>query len=392
MFKKPFNLIRVVMLLSNPYCPDDRVRNEALALKNNGYEVYILAWDREGTRPARSTDDGLNLIRIKVPAGYEQGFKQGSSFFRVWLRFVQELRYLKPLIVHCHDFDTYFAGLIYWFYDRDVKLVLDTHENYSLMIESSVSARLGRLVKLLEYAFTRFADLLIGPCSATVNYYASLGSKKVVVIGNWKDPKNYYFEKEFLEKRRKELNIGNRLVVTYIGALSSERYVLPLIEAIAERQNFFLILGGSGIQEGAIRAAIANNDNVYFPGYIHPNDVPLYTAISDIIYYGHQIDHPYGPFNAPNKLYEALAAGKAILASDIGGELSSVVKSVNCGLLLSELTSKFIGYAIDILASDTVRIPMQERALQAGLQVYNQEIAQQRLLDAYADLGLLAKA
>lgn len=35
------------MLLSNGFSPDPRVYKEAVTLVKNGYEVIILAWDRE---------------------------------------------------------------------------------------------------------------------------------------------------------------------------------------------------------------------------------------------------------------------------------------------------------------------------------------------------------
>ena len=127
-------------------------------------------------------------------------------------------------------------------------------------------------------------------------------------------------------------------------------------------------------------------NNVFFRGYINPDDVPIFTAVADVVYYGYSPSYAYAPFNAPNKLYEALAAGKAVLASDLGGELSQVVKSSQCGILLPKVDALAIGSAIDQLSQDSVRCVMQKRAAQAGLATYNWLTAKQRLISAYENL------
>lgn len=149
------------------------------------------------------------------------------------------------------------------------------------------------------------------------------------------------------------------------------------------RSWVFLILGGKGDQEEEIRSACSKASNVYFPGYIHPDNLPLLTAASDVIYYGFDPENIYAPFNAPNKLYEALAAGKPVLAGDIGGELSSVVNNTQCGILLRKVTSDTIGAAIDVFADESSRTAMAERSREAGLTNYDWRIAKQRLTSAY---------
>jgi glycosyltransferase involved in cell wall biosynthesis len=162
--------------------------------------------------------------------------------------------------------------------------------------------------------------------------------------------------------------------------------VIPLINAIRERPWIFLILGGRGPQEETIRIACSSLGNVFFPGYIKPDEVPFFTALADIIYYCYNPQYAYASFNAPNKLYEALAAGKAILASNIGGEITKVVQSVKCGILISQVNTETIGCAIDQLAQESVRCPMQDRAYQAGLTTYNWAIAKKRLASTYSEL------
>jgi hypothetical protein len=51
---------------------------------------------------------------------------------------------------------------------------------------------------------------------------------------------------------------------------------------------------------------------------VDPARIPLYTAMWDVIYYGLDASNPNARYSAPNKLFEALAAGRAVLCNDCG--------------------------------------------------------------------------
>jgi glycosyltransferase involved in cell wall biosynthesis len=379
--------VKAVMLLSNSYNPDDRVRNEALALQEAGYVINLLAWDREGTHPEQELLSGITVKRLALPVGFGQGAHKMRGYLQVWRWFIRELKQIKPDIVICHDFDTFLAGIGYTYFRSKVKLVLDAHENYSMMMKPYASGQAVFVISLLERALTRKARLLISSSQATAEYYRRFGAKRVLVVGNWKDPQAFKVAADAIARKRQELGISpKQLVITYIGALSADRNVLPLLQALRHRPDVFLILGGAGDQEEEIRSACASMQNVYFPGYIHPDEVPLFTMCADVIYYCFDPGNVYAPYNAPNKLYEALAAGKAVLASDLGGELSDVVKKTQCGILLSQVNPDTIGEALDQLKQETSRLAMQERARHAGLVTYNWTLAKKQLQDAYHQL------
>jgi glycosyltransferase involved in cell wall biosynthesis len=380
---------KVVMLLSNSYNPDDRVRNEALALIEVGYDVTILAWDRDGTHPVKEMLSGVIIRRINFQAGYGQGSHKMLAYLKVWRWFLKELNQIRPIVIHCHDYDTYLAGVWYVWTHQRINLVLDTHENYYMMMKPLVSTQAAFVVGLLERTLTGIADLLISSNQATADYYGRFGAKKVIVVGNWKNPQAYNFGMDVITKKRQEIGIApTQLVMVYIGALSEDRNVLALLQAIRARPNVFLILGGRGDQDYEIRNACSTMQNVYFPGYIHPDEVPLFTASADVVYYCFDPDNIYAPYNAPNKLYEALAAGKVILASDLGGELSRVIKTVQCGILLSHVAPETIGDAIDLLWQESIRSVMQGRSKEAGQLLYNWQVAKNKLQGAYNNLLL----
>jgi glycosyltransferase involved in cell wall biosynthesis len=381
-----FGKMKVVMLLSNAYNPDDRVRNEALALDHSKYDITILAWDRFLDKPQQEVIDGITIKRMRLKTGYGQGIGKFFIYSYVWILFFVQVVKLDPEIIHCHDFDTYLVGIFYAWFNKKTKVVFDAHENYYLMMKPLVSTAISRLIAHLEKKYTQHADLVIASCDANAKHYREMGAKKTVVVGNWKDPNLYVFPSEQIEKKRCEIGANHHLIVTYIGSLTMDRNVLPLIHAIQERPWAFVIIGGTGGQELEIKQLCSNLPNAYYPGYIHPEDVPLFTSISDVIYYGLDSTDVYAPYNAPNKLFEALAAGKSIIASDLGGELSNIVKAVGCGILISHLNSSAIGEALDRIKNSELRKALEYNSKLAGISYYNWKLASIKLRDAYQEL------
>lgn len=377
---------RVVMLLSNAYNPDDRVRNEALALDHSKYEITILAWDRFLDKPRQEVIDGISIKRIRLKTGYGQGIGKFFIYFYVWILFFNQVVKLNPDIIHCHDFDTYLVGLFYACFNKKTGVVFDAHENYYMMMKPLVPKVLSQSIAHLEKKYIKFADLVIASCDANAAHYWDRGAKNIVVVGNWKDPSLYASPSEQLDKKRAEIGANHHLIVTYIGSLTADRNVLPLIHAIRERPWAFVIIGGTGGQESEIRQLCSTLPNAYYPGYVHPDAVPMLTSISDVIYYGLDSTDVYAPYNAPNKLFEALAAGKPIIASDLGGELSNIVRAEGCGILIPHINSNTIGEALDKIKDPELRRAMEQNSKKAGNIQYNWKLASIKLKEAYQEL------
>ena len=85
---------KIKMILGNSFKSDIRVLKEARTLVQNGYEVEVLAWDRENELLNKEYDeiDGIKIKRFFPKAKYGSGKKQIFSF----IKFIFEVRsYLK---------------------------------------------------------------------------------------------------------------------------------------------------------------------------------------------------------------------------------------------------------------------------------------------------------
>src|SRR5882672_10799862 len=73
----------VLMLLTNGYDPDPRVRQEALALIRMGCQVRLLAWDRDLRFPQFETKEGVEVERVFLSSQHGRGNTQ--LFIYAWL-------------------------------------------------------------------------------------------------------------------------------------------------------------------------------------------------------------------------------------------------------------------------------------------------------------------
>ncbi len=380
---------RVIMLLSNGFDPDPRVHNEAVALLDRGYSVRLICWNRDRglAKPKRETLNGLEIHRIGPKSRHNLGAPQALFILLFWLGAFLRLLFRHVDVIHCHDFDTLPPGSILAYLKR-CRLVYDSHENFSRMIQYDVSTAIGKAIEYIERLLVKHVDLTLTVGEILADELVERGAKNVHVVGNWKNPDDFVFSHEELQRTRKELRIDGKgsLIVSYITTLKAERKISELIEALSGQRRYVLILGGKGPMEGAIRETIRGRSNVRFLGFVNPIDVPRYTALSDVVFYGFEPSNENSRYSAPNKLFEALAAGKVILSCDIG-EIGRIINKYRCGLILEEYTPFAIRKALNYLYEHADQLDeMKQNASLLGKNRYNWNAAKSTLYGSYENL------
>ena len=58
--------MKVLMLLSNEYRPDPRVRKEAMTLHETGHGVTVLCWNRSFRSLDHQDDGGVMIERVRT--------------------------------------------------------------------------------------------------------------------------------------------------------------------------------------------------------------------------------------------------------------------------------------------------------------------------------------
>ncbi len=373
----------ILMLLTNAYDPDPRVRQEALALLGMGCRVRLLAWDRDLKAPAVQNMEGVEVERVFLHSTHGRGATQ--IFFYAWL-------YLKMLwrgmrtpfdVVHCHDLDTLPLGFLLGKLKRK-PIVYDAHESFPDMLEGSVPRAVQSGLERLENFFIRRIDLLITVGEKLRRHFADRGARHSVVVGNWKRLSDFSRSTEEIREIRRRIGIPDgALAVVCITQLLRDRKIEEFLCAVNEGSNVYAILGGRGVLEELVTRKAAENPRIRFMGFATGKQIADYTCAADVVYYGFDPANPNARFSAPNKLYEALASGRPLITGDFG-EIADTVRSAECGIVLPEYSAEEIRKAFAALENPQIWNAMAGNAGRCGRTTMNWEKGEEILYREYS--------
>ncbi|MGD9781324.1 MAG: glycosyltransferase family 4 protein [Kiritimatiellia bacterium] len=177
------------------------------------------------------------------------------------------------------------------------------------------------------------------------------------------------------------------VLALYVGSFAVYQGIDLLFRAIplALRPNpnlHFAVIGGSPEQVSLRQTELMDlglADRVFFPGHIHPDELPHVLAGADLL-----LSPRIAGGNTPLKLLDYLKAGRAIVACDNPAN-RLILDDSNARLVAP--TPEAFAAGIVALATDA---PLRERLGDAGhrlyLSTYNYAQYKQRLADAYRQL------
>ena len=118
-----------------------------------------------------------------------------------------------------------------------------------------------------------------------------------------------------------------------------------------------------------------------------PDELLDWVAAADVVAMPIQPSTLNHRLTTPNKLFEAMAVGVPVVASDLPG-MSAIVRETGCGLLCDPTDPASIAGAIRAIvdATDAERAVYSKRALAAADAIYNWEVQAEVLLAEYGRL------
>lgn len=376
----------VLMLLTNTYDPDPRVRREALTLIDMGYRVRLLAWDRDGKSPKKEVVEGVEVERVRLSSTHGRGTVQLFFYLVLYLRILWRGWKVPFQVVHCHDLDTLPIGFLLGKL-KHKPIIYDAHECFLEMFEGRVHPWVIRILERLENFMLRRVDLLITVGEKLRRYFIERGARDTVVVGNWKALEEYTRTPEENAALRRNLGIpANAIMVTCITQLLKNRMIEELVQAVNPYSDVYAVLAGKGELEPAVRKWAKDNPRLIHLGFIHASAVPSYTCASDVIYCGFDPAMPNFRFAAPNKLFEALAAGKPLITPNIG-EIGDMVRNANCGVVMPDCSAKSIEQAIGAMRDRTQRMAWTQNAERLGRMEMNWNKGREVLDQQYSRLA-----
>ena len=315
------------------------VADTARSLSKQGHRVILLAWDRTGKKETTTTTEWGTIWRYQEECALNNAvlFARKLPGFLSWStwQILAFQRIEKDIILHYHDLDTLIGG-VFTSKLAELPLIYDCHENYPGLVKGAVSNFVANQLHKLESRLLRYCDGIIsaGPANySRINTMLEEGvnapfaateedafkvmnlpqtdflNTKLTRIGNIKRLENYPLRRIENKEKNKEFKL------LYIGVLEKHpsRGILETIMTVRKMKGIQFDIGGFGTLVPTIKKLEKDIKNVNYMGSIHPDNVALKTIECDAVLMALDPTNINNKLSAPNKLFEAMAAGVPIV-------------------------------------------------------------------------------
>jgi len=190
-----------------------------------------------------------------------------------------------------------------------------------------------RLTRGMESRVFHEADAVTTICEGLKQDIVSRGvmEEKVTVIPNAVDLERFSLSEAANGELARRLGLEDKLVLGFIGSFYAYEGLGLLIQAMAgilpKVPEARLLLVGGGPEEKALKQQVASMglaDKVIFTGRVPHDEVAGYYRLVDLLVYP-RLSMRLTDLVTPLKPLEAMAQGKLVIASDVGGHRELVV-------------------------------------------------------------------
>ncbi|MDQ6759151.1 MAG: glycosyltransferase family 4 protein [Acidobacteriota bacterium] len=333
--------------------------------------------------------DGLGDEELKSYRVKDLGKAPLGRFGRLTLANARALFYLlrtRPDVVHfhapelipaCYAASVFGSRIIYDVHEDLPKDILDKH-----WIPRRSRPAIAWLASRVQQGMSnRFATIV----AATPSIARAFPKERVVCIQNFPKLSEFAFADKGLETH------SDRRDFVYLGGITQIRGLTEVVRAIGKLEAYpksRLLLAGP-ISPVAYRATLEQQigwERVEYREYVQRDELGelFATAIAGIVTF-----HPSGNHVAaePNKLFEYMAAGLPVIASDFPG-WARLFADVGCGVLVDPLNDSSICAAmVRLLAAPNAAMAMGWRGRQAVLARFNWERESEKLRQTYRQIS-----
>jgi PEP-CTERM/exosortase A-associated glycosyltransferase len=299
-----------------------------------GWETAQVTSSKHPAESLVEDSEGFRFYRTPAPNGLQSrlpGVRQLAVVRALEGRLRALLPELEPDILHAHSPSLNGLAALRVGRDFNLPVVYDVRAFWEDAAVDHGTSREGgaryRLTRALETHVLRKADAVAAICEGVKEDIVARGipEEKLTVIPNSVDVERFSTE------RRRDPELAGRLglegleVLGFLGSFYGYEGLELLVEAfpalLEKRPRLRALLVGEGPKEGVLRERVRElglADKVLFPGRVPHSEVRRYYDLVDVLVY------PRFPMRltetvTPLKPLEAMAMGKLLVASNVGG-------------------------------------------------------------------------
>lgn len=364
-----------------------------------GWETFHLTGPKHAAAlsaegPPEETVDGLHFFRTPALQGGPKlpGLDQWALIRQIERRLHEVAQKVRPDILHAHSpvLDAIPALRV----GRRLGIPVvyevrafweDAAVDHGSTTEGSLRYRLSK--RLETYALRR-ADHVFTICEGLRRDIVSRGiaAERVTVIPNAVDIETFAPGGIPDEALKAKLGLAGATVVGFIGSFYAYEGLDLLLQALPallqRRPEVRVLLVGGGPQDAALKAqaqALGVADKVVFTGRVPHAEVQRYYDLVDVLAYPRH-SMRLTELVTPLKPLEAMAQGRLLVASDVGGH-KELIRHGETGWLFKADDARALADAVEGLLSQRERWPALRAA---GREFVERERNWQRSVSRYA--------
>jgi PEP-CTERM/exosortase A-associated glycosyltransferase len=331
-----------------------------------GWKTFHLTSQKQGHCSALEEDvDGWHFYRTpitlksvtKLPV-----LNQVSVINNLTRRLNEVVKIVKPDILHAHSPALNALPALRVARSLNIPIVYEVRAFWEdAAVDHGTSKEWGvryRLTRALESYALKRVDAVTTICEGLRNDILGRGilPKKVTVIPNAVNIENFNIGEEADLQLAEDLGLNNKILLGFIGSFYAYEGLNILLHALpkmlAQNPDIRILLVGGGPQENnlktlAIQLGIENK--VVFTGRVPHDQVQRYYNLIDILVYP-RLKMRLTDLVTPLKPLEAMAQGKLLMASDVGGHLELIQDKKTGVIFKSDNPDALVTEALDLLS------------------------------------------
>ena len=376
---------RVLICRSNPIAPDPRVEKVARTLAGAGFLVTLLGWDRTGTLPLQSLEEGLQVYRLPIRAKYGHGLANLPGLLRWQWRLINWLVHHRSEydLIHACDFDTILPA---WFTKIlwSKKVVYDIFDFYADHLRAT-PAFIKALIRAIDLRAIAWVDALILADDSRREQIHGAKPKRLAIIYN--TPEDLSEVKESQPNQGQDFRTSNAaLRLAYVGLLQKERGLFQMLEILNRHPEWSLDLAGFGGDSEEIHDIARQMPNVRWHGRIPYDQALCLSQAADVLFATYDPAIPNHRYSSPNKVFEAMMLGKPVIVAR-NTNMDHIIRQENCGIIIEYGNLNELETAITLFKNDPgLRLRLGENGRRAYQTTYSWINMQSRLITLYNEV------
>lgn len=313
------------------------ILNEQRAL---GWKTFQLTGSKQGTCNAAEVDvDGWHFYRTPAATGLMSKLpvlNQVATIDGLTCRLKEVAKIVKPDILHAHSPVLNAIATLRIGRSLGIPVVYEIRAFWEdAAVDHGTSREWGlryRLTRGLESYALRHVDAVTTICEGLRSDILARGiaPQKVTVIPNAVNIESFSVNEASDPQLARELGLEGKQLLGFIGSFYAYEGLNILLQALpkmlSRNPDIRILLVGGGPQEKALKALAAQlgiEDKVSFIGRVPHDQVQRYYNLIDVLVYP-RLQMRLTDLVTPLKPLEAMAQGRLLAASNVGGHLELI--------------------------------------------------------------------